>query len=86
LIWTGGNRGKKDPYNGNNIEDTQDRYGIQYKEYFRIDMSMIYRINKSRVSHILSLDIQNLTNRENQVSLKTSQTGIAPFLSYKIEF
>ncbi len=86
LIWAGGNRGRIDPKTGDPIEDRQNRYGIQYADYFRIDMSIIYRINKLRASHILSIDVQNITNRINPVTTKTNHTGIVPFFNYKIEF
>jgi len=86
LLLAGGNRGKKDLKTGEYIEDRQNRYGIQYPNYFRIDLSLVYRINKPRVSHILSIDIQNLTNRDNRVGPNTYHTGIVPIFNYKIEF
>ncbi len=85
LIWAGGNRGK---FKGDSLNpaDPQDRYGKQYQDYFRIDVSFSYRINKPRVSHVISLDIQNATNRENWINRKSQQTGIIPVFNYRLEF
>jgi len=86
LIWAGGNRGKKDPYYKTDIDNVQDRYGVQYGNYFRIDLGVNYRKNQLRVSHILSIDIQNITNRKNPLNLNRIHTGTLPMISYKIEF
>ncbi len=86
LIWAGGNRGKNDPKTETEIADIQNRYGIQYGNYFRIDMSVSYRRNRPKVSHIFSIDIQNITNRTNPVNLTSNHTGTLPMASYKIEF
>jgi hypothetical protein len=86
LLWAGGNRGKFDPYNGEVIEDEQNRFGVQYGNYFRIDMNIIYRINQPRISHILSIDVQNITNRKNPLNQTKTHSGILPIAAYKIEF
>jgi len=59
-------------------------------------MSISYRKNKKKHSSIISLDIQNLTNRENiytqfldedDLSLETiTQLGLLPVLNYRLEF
>ncbi|MEE9363791.1 MAG: TonB-dependent receptor [Cellulophaga sp.] len=72
------------------------RNTIQFKEYFRLDTSIYYRINKSKIAHIISLDIQNITNRQNiDTQFFNPQTGVTeteyqlsllPLLNYRIEF
>ncbi|MDH5605182.1 MAG: TonB-dependent receptor, partial [Cyclobacteriaceae bacterium] len=43
----------------------EEAFSLQAKEYFRIDARLAYRVNKPNISWKLSLDIQNLTNRDN---------------------
>jgi hypothetical protein len=69
---------------------------LQAPVYCRFDISATYRINKPKVSHLLYLDIQNLTNRKNtrdvfynadENKIETGYySGIIPTLNYKIEF
>ncbi len=72
------------------------RNTIQFEDYFRLDTSIYYRINKPKAAHIISLDIQNLTNRDNvdtQVFNPETRTlepefqlNLLPLLNYRIEF
>ena len=73
-----------------------ERYTAKANDYFRTDVRFSYRKNKPRASYILSLDIQNVTNRlnmyrtyfdqdENTVKTAT-MTGLIPVLNYRIEF
>lgn len=69
---------------------------LQAPDYYRLDISATYRINKPKISHLLYLDIQNLTNRQNTRDLFYNPdkniietgyySGILPTLNYKIEF
>ena len=101
VIWAGGSR--ETPIN---IEDSREqeeqiviegqRNSIQNPDYWRLDVSLSYRINKAKASHILAFDVQNLTNRDNimgkyfdpetQNTVTYYHLGILPILSYKIEF
>ncbi|WP_103071502.1 TonB-dependent receptor [Aquimarina sediminis] len=72
------------------------RNTIQFKDYLRLDTSVYYRINRPKVAHIISLDVQNLTNRNNvdrQVFDPYTRTyrleyqlNLIPLLNYRIEF
>jgi hypothetical protein len=97
VLWTGGNRGQTYDtlvYPPQKVYDK--RFEEQYKPYFRVDVNLSYRVNRPRTSHILSLDIQNVTNRINTLRKdwdyglagwkEDPQFGIFPFVSYKIEF
>jgi hypothetical protein len=65
-------------------------------DYFRVDVGVSYRKNKPSWSWILSLDIQNVTNRANvwgeYYSSETKNieqsymVGMVPILNYRIEF
>ncbi len=71
-------------------------YSIQNPLYFRPDVRFNYKINRAKVSHEISLDIQNVINRSNVYStyydrgkqkIETAyQLGLIPILNYRIEF
>lgn len=76
------------------------RYDIAFEtkapDYFRIDLGLSFRKNNPNWSWILSVDIQNVTDRSNiwdefynEESGKMEQTtmvGMVPILNYRIEF
>ncbi|RYZ21722.1 MAG: TonB-dependent receptor [Chitinophagaceae bacterium] len=74
----------------------QEAFSQQNPAYFRTDLRLSLKWDKRRITSTLSLDVQNLTNRQNiagqwydseQGKLRTSyQTGLIPVLNYKIEF
>ncbi len=76
--------------------DESLRNTLQFKEYFRADISLNYRINRPKVTHIISLDIQNVSNQDNTdnqlYSSNTGESGLSTqlglilFINYKIEF
>ena len=64
--------------------------------YYRFDLGLSYKINKSKLTHTIMLDIQNITNRlnvfakyfdedTNQVETYY-QNGFFPVFNYRIEF
>lgn len=68
----------------------------QQKDYFRIDLRIYYKTSKGTSSNTWSLDIQNLTNRQNmafsyfdallgEVIVK-NQLTLIPILSYRVSF
>lgn len=74
-----------------------DKYLGEYADdFYRIDLNVGYRIDKKRSSQTLSLDIQNITNRENKIypywndSAQevewSTQLGILPSISWQIDF
>lgn len=76
------------------IED--QAFSLQNPAYFRADLRVGLTWNKRKHTSTLSLDIQNLTNRQNifnqgfdeekNVIVNNYQTGLIPVLNYKIEF
>ena len=71
-------------------------YKLQLDPYFRIDVSARYSINRPKATHSITLEFQNVTNRDNvgdvfydfsTRSLRESyQTGLIPNFNYRIEF
>ena len=70
------------------------------KAYYRFDLGINYQWNKTKTTHNLSLNIQNLTSRLNETELdyffdeltnrivttKSEQNGLIPVLKYSINF
>ncbi|ULQ53552.1 TonB-dependent receptor [Flavihumibacter fluvii] len=73
-----------------------EAFTLQLPAYFRTDIRLSMKWNKARHTSILSLDIQNTTNRKNiytryydplKGEIRTIyQTGIIPVINYSIEF
>ncbi len=101
FIWAGGNRVTPIDENASRLEQETvfieaRAYEDQVPAYWRGDVTVSYRINKEKVAHIISLQIQNVTNRENvagyyfdtneQEVLPSTQFGLIPILKYRLEF
>jgi hypothetical protein len=101
LIWAGGTRYTPVDYaqsveEGTTIYITKESYSIQSPDYLRVDIGMSYRMNRQRLAYLLSLDIQNLTNRQNVYTqyydpdthelVILYQFGLIPVINCKIEF
>ncbi|WP_420401875.1 TonB-dependent receptor [Flagellimonas sp.] len=101
LLWNGGKRGTPvdlDYFDQTgNVRILQDqRNTLEFDDYWRLDTSFSYRINRPKVAHIISLDIQNLTNRKNidemffstrtRTMVPEYQLELLPLLNYRIEF
>ncbi|WP_422861702.1 TonB-dependent receptor [Flagellimonas sp. W118] len=101
LLWNGGKRDT--PVDLEFFDQTgqvrllqNQRNTVELDDYWRIDTSFSYRINRPKVSHVISFDIQNVTNRLNvdEVSFnpvaRTTeieyQLELLPLLNYRIEF
>jgi hypothetical protein len=73
-----------------------DAFTIQNPAYFRTDLRLSMKWNARKMTSVLSLDFQNLTNRKNVYSkyydsvkgeITTAyQAGLIPVLAYRIEF
>jgi outer membrane receptor protein involved in Fe transport len=100
-IWRGGYRTVPVDLEASQEIHTEVRqYDLAFEskvpDYFRVDLGISYRRNKPEWAWVLSLDIQNLTNRANiwdeefnaekNAMEKTYMVGLVPVLNYKIEF
>jgi outer membrane receptor protein involved in Fe transport len=74
----------------------QEAFTLQNPSYFRTDVRASMKWNKRKRTNTLSIDLQNVTNRENVYSQwfdakqgKVAyyyQNGLIPVLNYKVEF
>ncbi|MEL7221941.1 MAG: TonB-dependent receptor, partial [Bacteroidota bacterium] len=81
---------------GGTVRDYSRAFETQLPYYFRTDFRIAYRFNKRRASSVISLDFQNVTNRENiwrdyyspgtQEIKQITQLGLIPILNYRLEF
>ena len=82
--------------NGYGVRLLEDVYTEKYPNYYRLDLQLSFRKNKSNRTSEWRLDIQNLTNRENvlhgyyspetQQVVYETQLSLIPVLSYRIQF
>lgn len=72
------------------------KYNVNLPQYWRIDLRVSYRKNKTKSTVIWALDLQNVTNRQNvayryfdrytQKDEIRYQLGLIPVISYKLYF
>ncbi len=77
------------------VLDRTQQFGEQLDNFFRLDAGIKYRKNKPKWSWVISLDLQNATNRENVFSREyrlstnsydyTYQLGLIPVLNFRVE-
>lgn len=101
FIWSGGNR--YTPIDlpasiagGRQVNDNNQLFAEKVPDYWRFDVTVNYRVNNAKVAHVVSINIQNVSNRINlfgyQYNNKTKQIeeidqfGLLPVLKYRIEF
>jgi len=81
---------------GETVWDYSRAYDDKVPDYLRVDVGVSYRKNNPKWSWIVSLDVQNLTNRSNvwgeyyNSEIKEIEpiymTGLIPVLNFKVEF
>jgi len=100
FLWAGGKRATPllsgADHTDEPVYDLAEYNTVQLPDYLRFDLGISYTVNKANSTHRLSLDIQNVTNYSNiynrYYSTETQgfeynyQTGIFPFINYRIEF
>ena len=101
VFWAGGRRYA--PFDeqasleeGEEVKIFSYGYTDRAANFFRLDAGVSFRKNKPRWAWILKLDIQNVTNRPNEVARKydidkqeistISHLGLLPALKYRVEF
>ena len=81
-------------FQGFPVIDFDNNYALKLDDYFRMDMGISYRKNKKNMTSVISLDIQNVTQRDNEFFRffngrtieSDTQVSFFPNLSYRIEF
>jgi hypothetical protein len=81
---------------GYTVSDYSRAWEDQVAYYLRSDVRISYRKNRAKTSSIISIDIQNVTNRENIYGryyssgsdqiIEETQLGLIPVLNYRLEF
>lgn len=81
---------------GTTIFNTSEAFTINQPDYFKVDFRFYYKRNKTKYNTTLALDIQNLTNQQNQAFsyydallntvVTKYQLGLIPILNWRIEF
>ena len=81
---------------GYTIVNDDAAFSQQNPAYFRTDVRLSIKWNRKNLTSTLSLDIQNVSNRQNIYNqyydpfkdkiVNSYQTGIIPVLNYKVEF
>ena len=81
---------------GTTVYDEEHAYSEKFRDYFRLDLRVAYRMDNRKFSQEFAFDVQNITNHENplymQYNPKTgetefvSQLGIFPMMQYRIVF
>ncbi|MCB0689745.1 MAG: TonB-dependent receptor [Saprospiraceae bacterium] len=101
MVLNGGNR--TTPINleasreaGHTVRDKDLYLANSVGSYYRLDVGVSYKIIKTKTTHSLMLDIQNVTNHLNHLEdfynrstdqiEYTDHTGLFPVLNYRIEF
>jgi hypothetical protein len=81
---------------GVEIRDESRAFESQLNDYLRADIKISYRMNRNKVTHEFSLDLQNVTNRTNDFlpvynrrtnsESMVTQIGFFPVPQYRIYF
>lgn len=105
-VWAGGKRKievnlEKSIQKGETVYNYDNIFASRYKDYFRCDLRISFKMNKTKCSQEWALDMQNLTNQKNiymeqflydrlnpQKSEITDayQIGFYPMMTYRLTF
>ena len=101
MIWSGGKR--QTPIDldasieeGEAVYEWDKIFSEKNKDYWRLDIGVRLHFYRTKAEHVLSLDIQNVTNRlntwtqiydaENESITDYPMSGLIPIVSYRLEF
>ena len=81
---------------GTTVFDNSLLFSEQQGDYSRVDLSLYRKVERKKVTSTISLDIQNLTNKENESFafydaflgevVRRNQLGLLPLLNYRLQF
>lgn len=101
ILWLGGFRDspidtEASRLAGRTVYKNAELYSIKLKDYFRPDVRIYWKKNKSNYTRTWSIDIQNLTSTQNEAYsyydilqrqvVQQYQLGIVPVINYRVEF
>lgn len=78
------------------VFDDSQAWGEKLPDYFRVDLRLSFKHQRPKMTRTFSIDILNLTNRENlafrrfdivqQAIVDKNSLGLFPLMSYRLEF
>ncbi len=78
------------------VEDDSRPFSEAADIYFRLDTRIAYRKNGKKISYLIALDVQNVTNsknvrnldfdRQQNILINRFESGLLPVLSFQIDF
>ena len=81
---------------GYGVGDIEDLLAEKHKPYRRLDIGLNYKINRTKITHSISIDVQNVTNQKNvfgkyyhipsQSIRESTHNLIIPILNYRLDF
>jgi len=81
---------------GATVFDETQLFADQQSDYLRVDLSIYRKVEHKKFTSTISLDIQNLLNRENESFayydtfigdvVRRNQLGLLPILNYRLQF
>ncbi|HNX66759.1 MAG TPA: TonB-dependent receptor [Bacteroidales bacterium] len=81
---------------GETVYDKDRAYSVKFKDYFRLDLRLAYRVDKKKFSHEWVIDVQNVTNHKNPLYMEYNtdtgktefiyQLSLYPMMQYRIVF
>ena len=101
MIWSGGRRIisvdlPASIEQGQAVYKNYDIWSKQARDYLRVDLGLKLHFFRPKTEHVVSLDIQNLTNRKNVLAEEYNpetesveeypMTGFIPIFNYRLEF
>ncbi|HET6244434.1 MAG: TonB-dependent receptor [Bacteroidetes bacterium] len=106
ITWAGGRRYTPIDINASSLANeavyiTDQTNSLQFKDYFRTDLRINYKINSRKIAHEIAIDFVNVSNSKNILALSYApnpnnptvnplreeyQLGFLPLFYYKIDF
>lgn len=81
---------------GEAVLDTENAFSRQFRDYFRIDVRVAFKLNSKSTTQEFVVDIQNILNRDNPLNqaydpvaqriVTSNQLGIFPMMQFRITF
>ncbi len=81
---------------GNEVRPEENEFAAQHPDYFRMDFKTTVRINGQKIAQEWSVDLQNVTNKQNIFTqtynprtggiFSTYQIGLFPVVQYRVLF
>ena len=81
---------------GYTVYDEDLAFSKQFKDYFRLDLRVAYRMDSRKISQEVALDVQNITNHKNPIYMQFDpesgkeefmyQLGVFPMMQYRVIF